>query len=149
MSLQVRRLDKEDVDKFLALIQVFEEVFEMKNFTMPGEKYLQALLAKEDFFVFVALLEDKVVGGLTAYTLQQYYSERPLVYIYDLAVLSHYQRQGIGKLLMEGITTFCKGIGMEEVFVQADQVDQHALAFYQATGGIAEQVVHFYYPLNS
>jgi ribosomal protein S18 acetylase RimI-like enzyme len=96
----------------------------------------------------VALLEEKVVGGLTAYTLQQYYSERPLVYIYDLAVLSHYQRQGIGKLLMEEITAFCKGIGMEEVFVQADQVDQHAIEFYQATGGIAEQVVHFYYPLN-
>jgi GNAT superfamily N-acetyltransferase len=149
MSIQVRRLDHRDLDKFLALIGVFEEVFEMKGFKMPDEKYLQALLAKEDFFVFVALLEEKVVGGLTAYTLQQYYSERPLVYLYDLAVLSRYQRQGIGKLLMEGITTFCKAIGMEEVFVQADQVDQHAIEFYQATGGIAEQVVHFYYPLNS
>ncbi len=149
MSVQVRRLDQRDLDKFVALIGVFEEVFEMKGFKMPDEKYLQALLAKEDFFVFVALLEEKVVGGLTAYTLQQYYSERPLAYIYDLAVLSRYQRQGIGKLLMEGISTFCKGIGMEEVFVQADQVDQHAIEFYQATGGIAEQVVHFYYPLNS
>jgi GNAT superfamily N-acetyltransferase len=148
MSVKVRILDKKDLDKFIALIRVFEEVFEMKGFKMPGETYLQTLLAKDGFFVVVALLEEKVVGGLTAYTLQQYYSERPLVYIYDLAVLSHYQRQGIGKLLMEEITAFCKGIGMEEVFVQADQVDQHAIEFYQATGGIAEQVVHFYYPLN-
>lgn len=149
MSVKVRILDKKDLDKFLALIRVFEEVFEMKDFQMPGEKYLQALLAKDGFFVVVALLEAKVVGGLTAYTLQQYYSERPLVYIYDLAVRSHYQRQGIGKLLIEEITAFCRGMGMEEVFVQADQVDQHAIEFYQATGGIAEQVVHFYYPLNS
>jgi hypothetical protein len=72
MSVQIRRLDKKNLDKFLSLIQVFEEVFEMKGFKMPCEKYLQALLAKEDFFVFVALLEEKVVGGLTAYTLQQY-----------------------------------------------------------------------------
>jgi ribosomal protein S18 acetylase RimI-like enzyme len=115
---------------------------------MPGEKYLQALLAKEGFFVFVALLDEKVVGGLTAYTLEQYYSERPLVYIYDLAVLSPYQRQGIGKMLMEGITAFGKEIGTEEVFVQADAADQHAIEFYRATGGIAEQVVHFYYPLD-
>ncbi|MBD0255949.1 MAG: GNAT family N-acetyltransferase [Cytophagales bacterium] len=148
MSVKVRRLNKEDLDKFIALIRVFEEVFEMEGFMMPGEKYLQALLAKEDFFVFVALLEDKVVGGLTAYTLQQYYSQKPLAYIYDLAVLRHYQRQGIGKWLMEEITAFCKGIGMEEVFVQADQVDQHAIEFYRATGGTAELVVHFYYPLN-
>jgi GNAT superfamily N-acetyltransferase len=149
MSVKVKRLDKKDLDQFLAIIGVFEEVFEMKGFHMPGEKYLQALLAKEGFMVFVALQEEKVVGGLTAYTLEQYYSQRPLVYIYDLAVLSHFQRQGIGKLLMEAITTYCKGIGYEEVFVQADQVDQHAIEFYQATGGIAEQVVHFYYPLNS
>ncbi len=147
MDVKVKKLDQKDFDEFLALIGVFEEVFEMKGFKMPGEKHLQTLLAKDGFLVFVALLDGKVVGGLTAYTLQQYYSERPLVYIYDLAVLSNYQRRGIGKMLMEGITTFCKGIGVEEVFVQADQADQHAIAFYQATGGIAEQVVHFYYPL--
>jgi ribosomal protein S18 acetylase RimI-like enzyme len=120
----------------------------MEGFKMPSEKYLQQLLGKEDFFVFVALLHEEVVGGLTAYTLAQYYSERPLVYIYDLAVKSQYQRQGIGKMLMAGITNYCKEIGVEEVFVQADQVDQHAIEFYHTTGGIAEQVVHFNYPLQ-
>jgi GNAT superfamily N-acetyltransferase len=64
-------------------------------------------------------------------------------------VLSQYQRQGIGKLLMAGITSYCKGIGVEEVFVQADQPDEHAIEFYHAMGGIAEQVVHFYYPLQA
>ena len=52
---------------------------------MPDEIYLQQLLEKEDFFVFVALLNNKVVGGLTSYIMQQYYSQSPLVYIYDLA----------------------------------------------------------------
>jgi ribosomal protein S18 acetylase RimI-like enzyme len=147
MSVVVKRLEPTDFNKFQALILIFEEVFEMKDFRMPSEQYLQALLTKDSFFVLVALLDEQVVGGLTAYTLQQYYSERPLVYIYDLAVTSRYQRQGIGKMLVDGITAYCKGIGVEEVFVQADQEDQHAIEFYQATGGIAEQVVHFNYPL--
>ena len=147
MDLLVKRLAPSELDKFVALIQVFEEVFEMKGFQMPGEQYLQIQLAKDDFYVFVAMLEEKVVGGLTAYTLVQYYSERPLVYIYDLAVLDRYQRRGIGRKLMDEITAYCKESGVEEVFVQADQEDQHAIDFYQATGGIAEQVVHFYYPL--
>jgi hypothetical protein len=38
---------------------------------------------------------------------------------------------------------------VEEVFVQADQPDEHAIEFYHAMGGIAEQVVHFYYPLQA
>jgi ribosomal protein S18 acetylase RimI-like enzyme len=149
MTTAIKRLENQDLDAFIALIRVFEEVFEMKEFRLPGEKYLQQLLEKDGFFVFVALRNEQVVGGLTAYTLEQYYSERPLVYIYDLAVLNQYQRQGIGKMLMNGITSYCKGIGVEEVFVQADQPDEHAIEFYHATGGIAEQVVHFYYPLQA
>ncbi|QHT72074.1 GNAT family N-acetyltransferase [Rhodocytophaga rosea] len=149
MAIEIRKLEKQDLDTFIALIRVFEDVFEMKNFTMPDEKYLQALLAKDSFFIFVALSDGEVVGGLTAYTLEQYYSTKPLVYIYDLAVTTQLQRQGIGRKLMASINEYCKNTGVEEVFVQADEVDDYALEFYQATGGIAEKVVHFNYPLNT
>jgi ribosomal protein S18 acetylase RimI-like enzyme len=149
MSLEIKKLDKQDIAKFLKLIRVFEDVFEMKNFKMPDKNYLQLLLEKEGFFVFVALLDDKVVGGLTSYTLEQYYSEKPLVYIFDLAVMTEFQRQGIGKMLISGITDYCRKIGAEEVFVQADQKDIHAVKFYHTTGATAEKVIHFYYPLNT
>jgi aminoglycoside 3-N-acetyltransferase I len=49
---------------------------------------------------------------------------------------------------MSGITGYCQKMGMEEVFVQADEEDHHAIEFYRVTGGIGENVVHFYYPLN-
>ena len=149
MNVTIEKLDRNDDDKFEALIRLFEVVFEMESFKMPNNGHLGQLLAKDDFFVFVALVDGQVVGGLTAYTLQQYYSTRPLVYVYDLAVDTRLQRQGIGKLLMAGITDYCKGIGVEEVFVQADLVDTHAVEFYHSTGAIAEEVIHFYYPLNT
>src|SRR4051794_40816887 len=100
MDLEIKRLENKDLGRFIALIRVFEEVFEMEGFQLPSEKHLQQLLGKEGFLVFVALFKGEVVAGLTAYTLAQYYSERPLVYIYDLAVMSPHQRQGIGKRLM-------------------------------------------------
>jgi aminoglycoside 3-N-acetyltransferase I len=149
MSLEIRKLEKQDLDNFIALIGVFEDVFEMQNFIIPDEKHLQQLLQKDSFFVFVALSGKEVVGGLTAYTLEQYYSTQPLVYIFDLAVQTRYQRQGIGRKLMAAINEYCKNTGVEEVFVQADEIDDYALEFYQATGGIAEKVVHFNYPLNT
>ena len=147
-GIEVEKLTHPDIDKFIELIRVFEDVFEMKNLTMPGTDYLQKLLEKDIFFVFVAVSHNRVVGGLTAYMLQQYYSQLPVVYIYDLAVKTELQRQGIGKLLIAGITDYCKAIGVEEVFVQADLADGYALDFYRATGATAEEVVHFTYALN-
>jgi len=80
--------------------------------------------------------------------LRQYYSTSPLVYIYDLAVAPEYQRKGIGKMLITEIQSYCKDIGVEEVFVQADVADDYALDFYRSTGARGEDVVHFYYPLK-
>jgi aminoglycoside 3-N-acetyltransferase I len=147
-NIKIVKLAPSDLDKFIQLIKVFEDVFEMQHFEMPAKPYLQQMLEKTDFFVFAALADFDVVGGLTSYTLQQYYSAAPLVYIYDLAVKTTYQRQGIGKSLIEAITAYCKGIGIEEVFVQADKIDEHAVAFYRSTGAIEEQVLHFNYPLQ-
>ena len=148
MSIEIKKLGNHEIDKFKELIRLFEDVFEMKNFKMPDENYLQKLLEEDSFFVFVAMIQDQVVGGLTSYTLQQYYSKSPLVYIYDLAVKTEFQRQGIGKMLISGLTNYCREIGIEEVFVQADEVDDFAIKFYHSTGATAEKVVHFYYSLN-
>jgi ribosomal protein S18 acetylase RimI-like enzyme len=147
-NIEMLKLASTDLDSFIELIELFEDVFSMENFKMPDKQYLQNLLGKNDFFVFVALNENMVVGGLTAYTLLQYYSEAPLVYIYDLAVKKKFQRKGIGRLLISEITSYCKKNGMQEVFVQADKIDDYALDFYRSTGATEEEVVHFYYPLK-
>lgn len=95
-----------------------------------------------------AKCEQKVIAGLTVYVLDQYYSEKPLAYIYDLAVLNEYQRMGVGRKLIAFIRELCRQKGFEEVFVQADKVDDYAIDFYRSTQPTdEEQVVHFYYKL--
>jgi Acetyltransferases len=147
VSIQIRKLNKSDLPEFIQLIKVFEDVFEMKGFVMPSHDHLQELLAEEKFMVFVALDENyTVVAGLTAYTLTQYYSTKPLAYIFDLAVATHLQRKGIGKNLITEINKYCKEAGMEEVFVQADKVDGYALDFYRKNNPTDEEdVSHFYF----
>jgi ribosomal protein S18 acetylase RimI-like enzyme len=148
MDIKIQKLDHNDISKFIELIRVFEDVFEMKNFLMPDEVYLQQLLRREDFFVFVAISDNKVVGGLTSYIMHQYYSKSPLVYIFDLAVKIKVQRQGIGKMLIKGNNNYCESIGAEDVMVQADIEDDHAIDFYNSTGAKGEKVIHFDYLLN-
>ena len=147
--MEIRKLTSKDIDKFIELILVFEDVFEMQNFLLPKREHLLRVLAHPEFIVFVALEDDTVVGGLTAYTLSQYYAEKPLAYIYDLAIRKSHQRQGIGKRLIAEVNAYCLENGFEEVFVQADKVDDYAIDFYRSTMPTnEEEVVHFYYTLD-
>ena len=147
--MEVKKLSAQDITQFIELIKVFEIVFEMENFQMPPQTHLEKLLAKPDFMVFVATQDNVVIGGLTIYTLEQYYMTKPLAYIYDLAVKTSLQRQGIGQLLIKAANTHCKALGYEEVFVQADKVDDYALDFYRKTQPTEEEdVSHFYYTLS-
>ncbi len=148
MKITIEKLNPADIHNFKELICVFEDVFEMKDLKMPGQNYLQQLLAKDDFFVFVALLDDKVVGGLTSYIMHQYYAPSPLVYIFDLAVKRELQYQGIGKMLIAANNNYSKNIGAEAVMVQADEPDDYAIKFYHSTGATAQKVIHFEYLIS-
>ncbi|GAB2792775.1 hypothetical protein GCM10027275_42140 [Rhabdobacter roseus] len=148
MEIEIQLLQPKNRQELDELISVFERVFEMIHFTRPSQVHLETLLNKENFMAVTAKCEQKVIAGLTVYVLDQYYSEKPLAYIYDLAVLNEYQRMGVGRKLIAFIRELCRQKGFEEVFVQADKVDDYAIDFYRSTQPTdEEQVVHFYYKL--
>jgi ribosomal protein S18 acetylase RimI-like enzyme len=147
MEVHIKKLGPGDTDQFAALINVFEEVFGMENLLGTGPGYLESLLKKESFMVYVALFGERVIGGLTAYVLPSYYFQSSEVYIYDLAVDPVFRRKGTGRKLIEAVKADCRALGLREVVIQADGMDQHAIDFYHATGGKSADVVHFSYPL--
>ncbi len=148
MDVSIQKLTATDVDKLSALIDVYEIVFEMNDFKKPERAYLQTLLNEKTLVFLVALQNKAVIGGLTAHLLPSTYFASSLVYIFDLAVQTQFQRKGIGRKLLNALQEYCTALGIPEVFVQADLEDQHALEFYRATGGTAESVIHFTYNLQ-
>jgi ribosomal protein S18 acetylase RimI-like enzyme len=128
---------------------LYEEVFEMTDFKMPPAAYLQTLLEKEHIIFYVALADEEVIGGLTAYVLNSVYFAAAEIYIYDLAIEKAHQRRGIGTRLIAELKNYCAQLGHKEVFVQADLEDQHAVDFYHKTGGLPENVIHFSYALTN
>lgn len=150
MNLEIAKLTQNDIDDFCCLIRVFEEVFEWDNFVFPVKIHLQKVLASPMFMVFVAKADKQLAGGLTAYVLDSYNAEKPSAYIYDLAVLGSFQRQGIGKSLIITLNNYCKKNGFKEVYVQADIVDNHAVEFYRSTPISSElQAIHFTYSFDN
>ena len=148
MKIEYKKLEIGDLRCLTELIKVYEEVFEMEDFTLPAAQYLQSLLEKETVIFYVAMIDKRVVGGLTAHVLASTYFSSSEVYIYDLAVQTEFQRKGIGRQLINSLKEYCANLHLKEVFVQADLEDRHAIDFYRATGGIAESVVHFSYALK-
>ena len=126
-------------------LRVFADAFdEEENFfaAPPSDEYLQRLLADPGFVLLVARIEGQVVGALSAYELMKYERERSEFYIYDLAVAEAFRRQGVATALIEALKPIAKAAGGWVIFVQADRVDDPAVALYRKLG-VEEEPLHF------
>lgn len=150
MKMHISTLTPDAPEELANLIEVFKEVFGTDYDSPATSDHLRKILSKDSFYAIVAREEEKIVGGLTVHILDQYYSNKPIAYIYDLAVLVEYQRQGIGSSLIEFAKEHSRNLGCEEMFVQVEKVDFFALDFYRTTDVSEEDaVVHFTYYLKN
>lgn len=145
MSVTVRRLGPEDVRVMRAVNALFAKVFDDHDHyaaKLPGDAYLERLLAKPECVVIAALAGDEVVGALVGYELQKLEQERSEFYIYDLAVDERFRRQGVATALIHEIRAVAANRGGWVVYVQADYGDEPAVALYTKLG-VREDVMHF------
>ena len=108
----------------------------------PDENYLLSLVASESFIALAAFYDDEFCGGLVAYELKKFEQPRSEVYIYDLAVSSKHRRKGVATALINQVKIIAKSLGAWVVYVQADYVDEPAVALYSKLG-TREEVLHF------
>ncbi len=138
-SMRLQQGDRELARTLFALMaEVFDEPCEVL-----GDRYLDRLLARQDFWAFAAFDGDQIIGGVTAHSLPMTRSETAEVFIYDLAVRQDHQRKGVGRHLVAELRKSAAASGIEHVFVSADNDDVHALDFYRALGGNASPVTLF------
>ena len=144
-TVEIKRLSVSDLPRFKSLVDLFNMVFEENRSNIGNDAHLSRLLGEPHFIAMVALVEQEVAGGLTAYELPLYYANDSEVFLYDLAIKPEYQRMGIGKELIRSLKDLCRGNGVKEFFVLAHEEDEHAIEFYHCTGGKSEKVVNFLY----
>ena len=125
----------ESAEEFQGLLEVFREVFDWEESEFPETSYLANLLGNPQFLVLIAKAEVKIIGGLTAYILPSYQTRKSSIFIYDLGVATSFQRQGIGKRLLDSLLDYAKNHQIQDIFVDTELEDnEDALAFYQKTG---------------
>ena len=143
-SVRNQRLGPGQVDAMHAANRLFSEVFgdEAYQGRPAGDQHLQKLLSDRKFIALVADVGGEMAGALAAYDLVKYEAERSEIYIYDLAVLEEYRRQGVATALIEALKPIAEESGAWVIYVQADPPDAPAVALYDKLGN-REEVYHF------
>ncbi|TVP45791.1 MAG: AAC(3)-I family aminoglycoside N-acetyltransferase [Gemmatimonadales bacterium] len=147
-----RQLGPDDLSAMDQLLGVFGEAFgepETYASSRPGAGYLRGLLGSDTFIAIVAEAAGAVVGGIAAYELRKFEQERSEIYLYDLAVLEAYRRQGVATGLIQELRGVAAARGAWVILVQADtgSEDQAAIALYSRLG-TREEVLHFDIPVE-
>ena len=147
MQTSIQQITQHDVALMEALMGTFGDAFsDVETYTgnRPSKEYLRTLLGSDSFIALVAIKNDEVVGGLTAYELKKSEQERSEIYIYDLAVNIKHRRQGIATSLIDELRRIAAKRGVYVIIVQADTniEDEPAIALYTKLGK-REEVLHF------
>ncbi|WP_033075521.1 AAC(3)-I family aminoglycoside N-acetyltransferase [Sphingopyxis sp. MWB1] len=145
---QVRRLSPGDIADVRALNALYGDAFadrETYRADRPDDEWLAAQLAREGTIILVAEQGGRIIGGLTAYDLPKLEAARSEIYLYDLAVDAAFRRRGVATALIEELQKIAAETGAWAVFVQADYVDDPAVALYTKLG-VREDVMHFDLP---
>ncbi|MCF1713312.1 GNAT family N-acetyltransferase [Flavihumibacter sp. RY-1] len=141
----VKKLNPDELSEFKNLLDIFQEVFEVDS-VKPADNYPAALLTDPNFMVFVVMVDQKVVAGLTVYVLHSYYTPKPVAYIYDVGVRPAFQGRGLGKQLLSEVCSYCAQNGFDHAYVEAESDDLEAVRFYRKTNSSTEMnAVHFTY----
>jgi aminoglycoside 3-N-acetyltransferase I len=140
----VRRLGSQDVVLMQAANRLFADVFGEEGYHGPpaGPEHLEKLLADDKFIALAAYVDGEMAGAIAAYELVKFEAERSEIYIYDLAVIERYRRQGVATTLIAAVQDIGRNKGAWVVFVQADPPDEPAVALYDKLG-TREEVLHF------
>lgn len=143
-SVEIKKLRPNDFLLAKELVDMFD-VDDEKD-VLSSTEYVRKMLERNDFHVLIALQNDKLLGGLTAYEMQMFKSETKEMFLYEIEVAESRRREGIGKALIEHLKEICLEKGIVQMFVGTEKDNLPARKLYVSTDGETdEETVWFYY----
>lgn len=143
---QIRILAPGDAQLLRSILALFARAFDDRASYLdhqPSDAYLEDLLSRDTFIAIAAMdARGEVTGALAGYVLPKFEQPRSEFYIYDLAVDAAHRRRGIATAMIQRLRENAATRGIHVIYVQADLVDEPAIALYTKLGR-REDVLHF------
>ena len=149
MDYVIKKLLPADLAIAKQLIKLWQTEDGYLNPLIPNDNYLRDLLSKDSFHFFVAMKDELVIGGLTAYELLMYKEEETEMFLYEIGVEENYRQKGIAIKLIESLKRTCVEKGIKIIFVGTSTDNEPAKQLYKTTGGKMEEIPWFTYNLDS
>lgn len=128
--MHLERLTAGDAEKLAAASHLFDEPVD----EVAAERYLSA----PENAVFVAYVGDEPAGFVRGTILHQLSTARRQLFLYEIAVDRRFQRQGIGRALIEAMAGLARNEDCAEMFVFTNRSNRAAMQLYEATGAVTE-----------
>lgn len=87
-------------------------------------------------WIFACIEDHRIIGFAYGYELNRLNNTGNMLYIHEVGVLPEYQRQGIGKQILNSIKQLCKLSGICKFFLFTEKSNNGACALYESVGGI-------------
>lgn len=138
-TITLRLANQDDITTIFKLLESFAKyqgVFDTFHLTLPRLEHimnhhgLRALLACDD---------TTVIGAITFYETISTFSGEMGLYIEDMYIHKDYQRQGVGKTLLDGMITQTRDLGYTKLEWQCLYDNHGAIAFYEKMGAIKDE----------
>ncbi|MEM0049606.1 MAG: ribosomal protein S18-alanine N-acetyltransferase [Candidatus Bathyarchaeia archaeon] len=118
----VRRAEKSDLK---ALYEIEVECFREEAFPL---RYLKLFLSDAAFITLVMVLEDRIIGYVTARI--ENFEGKCMGHIYSIAVKPEYRRRGIGSRLLESVEEILREKGAKVCYLETRKDNVAAINFY-------------------
>ncbi|MBU0934834.1 MAG: GNAT family N-acetyltransferase [Spirochaetes bacterium] len=139
-----RKLNINDLDKVLKMEDDFREgLVKFEN--------ARLFLSNNMNWLIACIYENRIIGFAYGYEMNRLNSKGNMVYIHEIAVLSEFQKKGIGTELVKTIKIICRLSGICRFFLFTERSNIGACKLYIAEKGEEahiDDVTFFFNDLN-
>jgi len=110
-----------------------EAIDQLHGRTPPPDRILRAFLANDSSYMILGVVDGRVVGSLTGYALDQYWSYREF-FLYEINVAEEQHNRGIGTRLVQAFADEARLRGAGNVWVLTNRSNVAATRLYAKCG---------------
>jgi len=133
--MEIRRLLQGDENAAVRVIEDLKFRMDKVAGVSVDPAYMRTFLADDRHYFIVAHVGDDPVGYAFGYRLCRFDGRTPVMFFYEVAVLEHHRKRGIGRALVEELKRLAKTDGCGKMFVPTNRSNEAAMALYRSTGG--------------
>jgi ribosomal protein S18 acetylase RimI-like enzyme len=138
--IQVREANMHDMADLAAVVQVVDAYSaDPIGLGRPLPDQVKAALPQQlqkltNCKIFVATVEDRVVGTAICFIGFSTFSAKELVNIHDLAVLPEFRNRGVGSVLLNAVDDFARKLGACKITLEVRENNKAAERLYLRKG---------------